>query len=100
MRRRLSAISTPFYKFVLPAIWLAASLAVIVLLIGQLPNIALWSLLLLLPPVLMAYFFAPLKYVAADDTRLYVSNYLNETRPYRRSVASGRTQVGTRFCSG
>lgn len=100
MKRRLSALSTPVYKFMLPTLWLVASLAMVPLLMSYGPYLALWSLLLLAPAALMAYFFAPLKYVAVDDAFLYVSNYRQEIRVPFGEILEVRERRGRRNTVG
>ncbi len=56
----------------------------------------LWRLLLLVPPILMVWSFAPLKYVAMDDTCLYVSNYRRELRIPLSQVVEVRERRGSR----
>lgn len=96
MRRRLSAGSTPFYKFILPALWLVVSMGVTFVFTGHASGLALWSLILLVPPVIMLWSFAPLKYVAMDESFLYVSNYRRQIQIPFSEITEVRERTGSR----
>jgi hypothetical protein len=88
MKRRLSALSTPFWKFIFPAFWIVPLIINLILDIGRLLNIyartrapLTWRaiggyLFLLLGSVILYKVLGVLKRVDADANYLYVSNYL------------------------
>ncbi|PLS82907.1 MAG: hypothetical protein CYG59_02695 [Chloroflexi bacterium] len=96
MRRRLSASSTPFIKFILPALWLVASIGVALVVPRAASYLALWRVTVLIPPLLMVWSFAPLKYVAMDEDFLYVSNYWREIQIPFSQIAEVRERQGSR----
>jgi hypothetical protein len=92
MRRRLSAVSTPFWKFIFPALWVGSLIINAILDIGRLLNlfaVTRGSLtgravggytFLLIGSVILYKVLGVLKRVEVDDSHLYVSNYLKEVR--------------------
>jgi hypothetical protein len=92
VRRRLSASSTPFWKFIFPAFWVGPLIVNAILDIGKLSNLyavtrepltgraAGGYAFLLVGSVILCKVLGVLKRVEVDDSHLYVSNYLEEVR--------------------
>jgi hypothetical protein len=92
MKRRLSAFSTPFWKFIFPAFFITLLIIILILDFGRLLDnyagtgapITGWAiavnLFLLFISVIFYKSFGVMKRVDVDKNYLYVSNYLKEIK--------------------